>query len=139
MLIPQLKLDPAHDETLDGVGRPAAFLQKKKGQRLASDDILLAATAVGLRPDAQTMLDLGTGKGSVAIMVLSALPKLQAVGVEAFAESFRLAVRNARLNELQTRFVPIFGDVRTLQGVLGSKTFNLVTGAPPFMKPGLVS
>jgi tRNA1Val (adenine37-N6)-methyltransferase len=136
MQMPKLMLEPAPDESLDGAGGSTTFLQKKKGQRLASDDILLAATAVGLMPDSECMLDLGTGKGSVAIMALSALPKLRAVGVEAFAESFHLAVRNARLNRLQSRFVPMFGDVRTLSSVLGSKTFNLVTGAPPFMKVG---
>ncbi len=133
---PRLKLTPETDETLDGVGDAAAFLQKKKGQRLASDDILLAAMAVRAMPNARTMLDLGTGKGSVALMSLSALPKLSAVGVEAFDESFRLAVRNARLNQQQDRFTPMFADIRSLDGKLGSKTFDLITGAPPFMKVG---
>lgn len=136
MRCPQVKLDPAADESLDGIGGTTAFLQKKKGQRLASDDILLAATAVRVGPNAQSLLDLGTGKGSVAIMALSVLPNLSAVGVEAYSESFRLAVRNGRLNQLHERFVPMFCDIRNLNGTLGTKKFDLVTGAPPFMKVG---
>ena len=82
------------------------------------------------------MLDLGTGKGSVAIMSIATRPQLSAIGVEAFAESFRLAVRNARLNDVHDRFTPMFGDVRTLNGKLGSRRFDLITGAPPFIKVG---
>lgn len=136
MQSPLLHLTPRSDESLDGAGDGIVFLQKKKGQRLASDDILLASIATRFGSDARTLLDLGTGKGSVAIMALSAQPKLSAVGVEAYSESFILAVRNARLNQVHNRFTPMYADVRSLEGKLGAKSFDLITGAPPFMKVG---
>ncbi|MGB0648126.1 MAG: tRNA1(Val) (adenine(37)-N6)-methyltransferase [Bradymonadia bacterium] len=136
MAKPWLTLSAAEDETLDGVGGSISVLQKRKGQRLASDDVLLAAMSVKFAPKAHWMLDLGTGKGSVALMALASQPRLRAIGVEAYPESFRLAVRNAYLNQLNHRFTPVFSDIRAFVGLRWSHSFDVITGAPPFIKVG---
>ena len=139
MSVLQLKRAPGDNETLDGPPHGPRFLQYRKGQRVASDDILLAAVGHQVRPAANNMLDLGTGKGSVALMYLHANPGTTVVGLEAYPPSFELAVRNRAINasnNLDSPFVPVLCDLRHSQRVLGDRTFDLITGAPPFIRVG---
>ena len=82
------------------------------------------------------MLDLGTGKGTVALLLARRLPQARIVGVEAFAQSHALAVRNAALNRLSARFEPRLGDLRDPTVLADVAAFDLITGAPPFMPQG---
>ena len=98
--------------------------------------MLLAWAAVRTRPAARRYLDLGTGKGTVALLVLDTIEGCLAEGVEAFPESFELAVRNTRLNGLVDRFRPRLGDVRSPDVLPAGAQFDLIGGAPPFMPLG---
>lgn len=129
-------LTPAPDETLDRLSATLRILQRRKGHRATSDDVLLAAAGARARPAARRLLDLGTGKGTVALLLCRALPAAQVIGVEAFAQSHALAVRNAALNALTGRFDPRHGDLRDPAVLAGEPPFDLITGAPPFMRLG---
>ena len=78
---------PSEDETLDILSNRLKILQRKKGHRAASDDVLLAWAIANAAQPTDQLLDLGTGKGTVAMLALSVCPNLTAVGVEAFAET----------------------------------------------------
>ena len=132
----RFQLKPRANETLDGPVNGIQFLQQCKGQRVASDDILLAALAYRLCPEATTMLDLGTGKGSVALMYLSANKQATAMGMEAYLPSFELAVRNRELNGFQSQFLPLFCDIRESNRLIDGHLFEVITGAPPFIQRG---
>lgn len=132
----RFQLKPRANETLDGPANGIKFLQQRKGQRVASDDILLAALAYRLCPKAKTMLDLGTGKGSVALMYLSANTQVKVMGMEAYLPSFELAVRNRELNGFQSQFLPLFCDIRASTRLIDGHLFDLITGAPPFIRRG---
>lgn len=123
-------------ETQDVLSRTLQIIQLRDGHRAASDDLLLAWTAARSCPDASTVLDLGSGKGTVALLLARRLPNCTIVGVEAVAESYRLAQRNAALNGLAQRYHPIWGDFRDASLLQGSGPFDLICGAPPFMPPG---
>lgn len=131
-----MTLEPGPDETLDRLSRTLRILQRRRGHRATSDDVLLAWAATRARPDARRVLDLGTGKGTVALLIARRLPAARIVGVEAFPESHALAVRNAALNGLAARFEPRLGDLRDPAVLAGEAAFDLVCGAPPFMPPG---
>lgn len=133
---PPPRLDPGPDETLDRLSATLRILQRRKGHRATSDDVLLAAFGARAMPDARRALDLGTGKGTVALLLCRALPAAQIVGVEAFAQSHALAVRNAALNALSDRFDPRHGDLRDPALLAAEPPFDLITGAPPFMPVG---
>lgn len=124
------------DETLDRLSATLRILQRRRGHRATSDDVLLAFAATRAMPTARRVLDLGTGKGTVALLICRALPTAQIIGVEAFAASHDLALRNAALNGLTHRFDPRLGDLRDPAVLADEAPFDLITGAPPFMPPG---
>jgi tRNA1(Val) A37 N6-methylase TrmN6 len=124
------------DETLDRLTSRLKIIQKRRGHRVASDDTLLAWVAARARPAARRLLDLGSGKGAVAMLLLGALPESHIVGLEALEMSHELAVRNALLNGLTGRWQPRLADLRDGSALAGEPPFDLITGAPPFMPVG---
>lgn len=129
-------LEPGPDETLDRLSATLKILQRRRGHRATSDDVLLAGIACAVAPQARRMLDLGTGKATVALLVARRLPAVQIVGVEAFAQSHALALRNVALNGLTDRIDPRLGDLRAPAVLAGEPPFDLICGAPPFMPVG---
>jgi tRNA1(Val) A37 N6-methylase TrmN6 len=127
---------PIHpDETLDRLTSKLHIIQKRRGHRAASDDTLLAWAAAHACPDAVRILDLGSGKGTVAMLLLQRLPGCRVVGLEALEISHELAIRNASLNSLLHRWDPRLGDLRN-PSLAPESRFDLITGAPPFMPVG---
>jgi tRNA1Val (adenine37-N6)-methyltransferase len=124
------------DETLDRLTSKLNIIQKRRGHRAASDDTLLAWAAAQACPDAVRVLDLGSGKGTVAMLLLQRLPGCHVVGLEVLEVSHELAIRNARLNALTHRWDPRLGDLRNPCVLAGESQFDLITGAPPFMPVG---
>ena len=131
-----MSLRPGPDESLDVLSRTLRILQRKRGHRATSDDVILAGVAAATAPAPERILDLGTGKGTVALLLLRRFPEALAVGLEAFPESHDLAVRNAALNQLDHRYSPRLGDLREPRNLADEDPFDLVTGAPPFMPMG---
>jgi tRNA1(Val) A37 N6-methylase TrmN6 len=131
-----MDLEPRDGESLDRLNARLRLLQRVRGHRATSDDVLLAWAAVAARPQARRYLDLGTGKGTVALLVLDALPDCEAEGLEAVAESHALALRNARLNGLDGRFRPHLADLRAPEALPAGARFDLIGGAPPYVPAG---
>jgi len=129
-------LDPQPGETLDRLSRSLRLLQRVRGHRATSDDVILAGLAARYAPRARRILDLGSGKGTVALLLARRLPHSRIIGVEAVAESHALAIRNARLNGLSDRYEARLADLRDPEVLRGEPPFDLICGAPPFMRPG---
>ncbi len=124
------------DETIDRLTSDLRIIQKRRGHRAASDDTLLAWAAARASPEAVRVLDLGSGKGTVAMLLLQRLPSCRVVGLEALEVSHELATRNAHLNALTERWRPRLGDLRNPCALAGDSRFDLITGAPPFKPVG---
>lgn len=121
---------------LDVLTRTLRIWQRPDGHKAASDDVVLAGLAAGEQPAARRCLDLGTGKATVAMLLGVALPDATIVGVEAYPESYALALRNIAENRLEARLFVRHGDLREPAVLAGEAPFDLVTGAPPFMPVG---
>ena len=123
-------------ETLSELAGGWRILQLARGHRYATDDVLTAWTAVESRPDALRVLDLGSGVGSVGLMVLRLLaPAARLVAVEVQPVSAGLARRSLELNGVGGRAEVRLGDLRD-PAVLGEdERFDLVTANPPFLPP----
>src|SRR5690606_36537344 len=81
--------------------------------------------------------ELGSGIGSVLLMLAYKLPEAEFVAVEAQRKSFRLLERNVARNGLSDRVTAIHGDLRTeVRPDRFVAPFDLITGTPPYVPPG---
>lgn len=116
--------------TLDALSGHTKIFQLKNGNRFSTDDVLVAWYGTSFCNRVERALDLGSGIGSVALMVAWRLPGVRMTTVEAQEASFRLAQRSVKINGLQSRFSLHLGDLR--QANLQGQTFDLITGSPPY-------
>ncbi|MBK9072663.1 MAG: methyltransferase [Myxococcales bacterium] len=129
-------LTPYGELTADRLTRDVTLLQRKKGHRFSSDDVITAYVAFHAAPTAATVLDLGCGIGSVLLHLAWSLPQAIMVGIEAQAVSFALLQHNVARNQLAARVTTWHGDLRdeALRSHING-TFDLVTGTPPYFPP----
>jgi tRNA1Val (adenine37-N6)-methyltransferase len=123
-------VDELTDDAIAGSWR---IYQRRRGHRYSIDDVATAEAAVRAKPDAERYLDLGCGIGSVLLMVAYKLRRAQITGIEAQRISFELAQRNVARNGVEAELR--HGDLRALEG----GAFDLITGTPPYQKPGTAS
>jgi tRNA1(Val) A37 N6-methylase TrmN6 len=122
--------------TDDAITSRYRVYQRVRGHRYSLDDVVVAWEAACARSDARSAIDLGSGIGSVAIMLAHALPLARIAAIEAQAVSFALLERNVARNGLGDRVTLHHGDLRELDhhAALG-RGFDLVTGTPPYFPP----
>lgn len=129
-------LELGDGETLDVLCGHFRIFQLKKGHRYSTDDILTAWYGTSWCPTAQSILDLGSGIGTVAMVAAWRLPGTKVVTVEAQAMSVALAKKSVQWNGLEKRFDIREGDLRD-PDVLGTEEkFDLVLGSPPYFPEG---
>jgi len=124
----------ADDVRRDRLSRHRTVLQRVRGHRSGTDDIVAAWSAWRAAPGATRVLDLGAGHGTVTLLLSQLLEEARFVCVEAQEVSADLCRRNIEENGLGDRVEVIHADLRSLGADLGR--FDLVTGTPPFMRPG---
>lgn len=128
--------DLEEGETLDAISGHFRLFQLKNGHRFSTDDVLTAWYGTSHCPTARTVLDLGSGIGTVASIAAWRLPGARLVAVEAQEESVRLARKSVAWNGLSERYEIRQGDFRD-EGVLRpEERFDLVLGSPPYFPPG---
>ena len=116
--------------TVDGLTGSWFIFQRARGHRHSIDDVLTAHYALSLSPRVGTHLDLGTGIGTVGLLVLWGLKAAaHLTAIEAQAVSHRLLLANIEHNALSDRVRPLLGDLRDLAL---SEQFPLITGSPPY-------
>jgi len=94
------------------------------------DTELLVETALALLPDeAQTLIDLGTGTGAIALALASERPKWSLLAIDQSAEAVALAEDNRRAHRLE--------NVSVLQSdwfaQVGASDFNAIISNPPYI------
>lgn len=126
-------LGPLTDDLLT---RDVRVFQRAKGHRFSSDDVATAYVAHRTRPSARSVLDLGTGLGSVLLLLGWTLRDAELCGVEAQAMSFELLTRNVARSGFQDRVKVRHGDLRDAPLLAGfARKFELITGTPPYFPP----
>ena len=130
------------DERVDAVNENIKLIQKKNGLTFGTDAYLLAAF---VRPDKNALcVDLGSGTGIIPLLLCKRDKVARAVGVEVQAEFAELIGRNAAINNVPERLLPLCQDVRELTQValgraLGSeqgRCADVVVANPPYMRVG---
>jgi tRNA1Val (adenine37-N6)-methyltransferase len=126
----QLEQEFGESVTLDGLTGEWFIFQRARGHRHSVDDVLTAAYALEISPAVAHHLDLGTGIGTVGLLVLWGMgDRARLTAIEAQAGSHRLLLANIAENQLTGRVQPLLGDLRELDA---SESFPLITGSPPY-------
>ncbi|MDB4934423.1 MAG: tRNA ((6))-methyltransferase TrmN6 [Labilithrix sp.] len=116
--------------TVDGLSATFRIFQRKKGHRHSTDDLLTAWYALEKSPPVTRALDLGTGIGTVGLLVLAGMPSdMRLTCIEAQDVSYRFLRENIRANGVEDRVEALHGDLRELAR---GERFPLVTGSPPY-------
>ncbi|HTI98538.1 MAG TPA: methyltransferase [Dongiaceae bacterium] len=123
-------------ETLDAISGHFRLFQLAKGHRFSTDDVLTAWYGTSWAPTAQTVLDLGSGLGTVGMIAAWRLPGARFVTVEAQPDSVRLARKSCAWNGLEARYEIREGDFRDPGVLPPDEHFDLVLGSPPYFPPG---
>lgn len=131
-------LAPDDELTCDGLTRDWTIFQRRRGHRHSTDDLLTGWYAAEKVASRTRLLDLGSGIGSVGLLVLWRSPGATLVAVEAQEVSFALLEKNIAGNGLSERVRAIHGDLRHVRL---EERFDCVTGSPPYfdVKDGIVS
>jgi len=121
------------DETIDELlnGR-LKVIQKKKGYRFSLDALLLAHFIRLHRYD--SILDMGTGSGVIALVTAMRWPDVRIAGVDIQEDMVAMATRSAVLNSLENRVTLRTGDVRSIRRNFDAESFDAVVFNPPYRK-----
>ncbi len=122
----ELAAELGEELTLDGLTARMRIFQRKRGHRHSTDDVLTASYAIDHAPDAAAILDLGTGIGTVGLLV-HAVTGAQLTCIEAQDISYRLLRENLWANDVAAD--AIHGDLRDFRS---PARFSLITGSPPY-------
>lgn len=129
---PSSAVEPATGESLDAISGHFKLFQLKDGHRFSTDDVVLAWFALTQAPQPARILDLGTGIGTVGMIMAHKAVGAQFVTIEAQSVSYALSQKSARFNDLTARFDQRFGDFRDPSVLDPGETFDLITGSPPY-------
>ncbi len=120
------------DERLDEVNENLRLIQKKSGLTYGTDAYLLAAF---LRPSPRSFaVDLGSGTGIISLLALAKNKVAKVTAVELQPSFADLIARNAAVNRLSHRLVPLCLDVRELTPAELGREADLVFANPPYMR-----
>ncbi len=128
--------DVPPDETLDFISGHFRIFQLRDGHRFSTDDVLAAWYATTWCPSAATVLDLGSGIGSLALIAAWRLPGARLVTVEAQEMSVALARKSVAFNGLTDRVDLRCADLRDPAALGPDERFDLVMGSPPYFPLG---
>ncbi|MGE3404427.1 MAG: tRNA1(Val) (adenine(37)-N6)-methyltransferase, partial [Vicinamibacterales bacterium] len=129
-------VDVPPDESLDAISGHFRVFQLRGGHRFSTDDVLTAWYGTSWAPTARTILDLGSGIGSVGMIAAWRCPGARLVTVEAQEESVRLARKSAAYNGLDDRYEIRHADFREPPALRPDERFDLVLGSPPYFPLG---
>ncbi|MBI2892276.1 MAG: SAM-dependent methyltransferase [Deltaproteobacteria bacterium] len=131
-------LAPGPGEDLCRLSGDWRIFQLLRGHRWSLDDLVTAWVAASSLPDPRRVLDLGTGIGSVLLLLAWRFAPARCVGLEAQEVSVGLARRSIlyNLGPDQDRCSVAIGDLRDPGALGGADPFDLISATPPYLSVG---
>lgn len=103
-----------------------------------STDSMVLAHFIKL-PRSAKILDLGSGCGTLGVLLCARDPDCTVTGFELTEHAHRAAQENIRANGLQSRMESICADLRQIPELLPQGSFSLCVSNPPYFSGGPVS
>lgn len=104
---------------------------------LSTDSIALAGF-VKLSQNA-TVLDLGSGCGTLGLLLCAQHENCHVTGVELTENAHRMALQNSDANGIQDRLTSICADLRNIPSFIKAGSFSCCISNPPYFSGGPVS
>ncbi len=104
---------------------------------LSTDSVALAGF-VRLPRNAR-VLDLGSGCGTLGLLLCGRDPGCVVTGLELSREDHQMALENSRRNQLEKRLTSVLGDITDHQTLLPPGSFDVCISNPPYFSGGLPS
>lgn len=101
---------------------------------LSTDSIALSGF-VRLPRDAN-VLDLGSGCGTLGLLLCADDPGCTVTGVELDENAHNMAIENARRNEIGSRLSSICADIRAIPSLITPGSFHCCISNPPYFTAG---
>ncbi len=101
---------------------------------LSTDSIALAAFA--RLPKEARVLDLGSGCGTLGLLLLASDPGCTVTGVELDENAHNMALQNARDNHISNRLTSICGDIAAIHTWMQPGSFSCCISNPPYFSAG---
>lgn len=103
-----------------------------------STDSMALASFVRLPRNAR-VLDLGSGCGTLGLLLCASDPGCHVTGIELDSLAHEAALENIRRNNLSSRMNSICADLRNITGLFASGSFDLCISNPPYFSSGGIS
>jgi len=103
-----------------------------------STDSMVLSNFVKL-PKNASVLDLGSGCGTLGLLLCSRDPLCRITGIELDAAAHTAALENIRRNGLEARMESICADLRTLPDQMAPGSFSCCVSNPPYFSGGPAS
>lgn len=103
-----------------------------------STDSMVLAHFIKL-PRSAKILDLGSGCGTLGVLLCARDPECTVTGFELMEHAHRAAQENIRANGLQSRMESICADLRQIPEALPQGSFSLCVSNPPYFSGGPLS
>ena len=103
-----------------------------------STDSMLLSHFVRLPKNAR-VLDLGSGCGTLGLLLCGKDPNCHVTGVELEETAHLEALENIRRNHLSARMESLCGDLRSLSGMFSPGSFSCCVSNPPYFSGGFSS
>ena len=113
-------------------------LRLREGTFPLSTDSMVLADFVKI-PRSARILDLGSGCGTLGLLLCARDDGCAVTGVELTEDAHRCALENIRDNALEGRLYSICADLRSMPDALKPGSFDLCVSNPPYFSGGEVS
>ena len=104
---------------------------------LSTDSIALAGFA--RLPRQATVLDLGSGCGTLGLLLCAQNDSCCVTGIELNEDAHNMALRNAQANSIAHRLTSICGDLRAIPSQVKPGSFSCCISNPPYFSGGPAS
>ena len=101
---------------------------------LSTDSIVLA-NFIKLPKNAR-VLDLGSGCGTLGLLLCAKDPTCSVQGIELSEDAHRMALHNAEANGIPHRLNSVCGDLRNIPEIFPSGSFSCCVSNPPYFSSG---
>ena len=116
----------------DLVGKNLKIYQDDDYFKFSLESVLLPSF-VNIKLSDKKILDLCTGNAPIPL-ILSTKTKKQIIGVELQKEIYNLAVKTIKINNLENQIKILNYDVKELNKLFSSDSFDIITVNPPYFK-----